>query len=213
MKDAKGVKLVTVGMIIKELAKLEKTHSDEELVCCLPDDSTVYVVGTEQDEDGDVCIFLEEEIVDSGFYDVEMLCDELHSYDMKARVFMKGCGLLLGLSDDGGLFAYDEEDCVVFCNSIKIGKYNEEPYRGGNGWLTEAEIRKNEEDKRRQEVIDKRETVALAILTLCLIAGLVYNVYAIVTHSGALWENILWTIVCLFTAVFCSLALYFQRKK
>lgn len=204
---------MTVRKIIKELTKLGKTHSEDDVACCLPDNSIGYVVGTEPDEDGDVCIFLDEVYEDSGCYNVEMLCNELQSYDQKAHVYMKGCGLLLGFEDHTCLFEYNEEEDFVYCESIKIGTYKQSHQRRGNGWLTEAEIRENEEKARKRKVIDKRETIVLAFLTLCLIVGFIYNVYAIITHSGTMWENIFWSIICLACSILCSCVLYFSRNK
>lgn len=213
MKETKTVKLVTIGKIIEELIELENGHLEVDVVCCQPDDSMGYIVGTELDKDGDVCIFLDEEYEDSCCYNVEMLSSELQVYDKNARVYIKGSGLLFGIEEGNFLFEYDEMEDVVSCNCIKIGNYKEESHQGrGYGWLMEAEIRENEENERRRKVIDKRETIVLAILTLCLVVGLIYNVYAIVTHSGVHREIILWGIVCLVCVIFCSLTLYYSKN-
>lgn len=138
----------------------------------------------------------------------------MQGYDQKACVYMKGSGLLLSLEDHNGLFEYNEEEDAVYCGSIKIGKYEQVSHqRSGNGWLTETEIREKEEKERRRKVTDRRETIVLAILTLCLILGFIYNVYAIITHSGTMWENILWSIICLACSILCSCVLYNSRLK
>lgn len=213
MKKDKSIKLTTVGNITKELIKFEKKHSEDDVACSMPDDSMGYVVGTELDEDGDVCIFLDEVYEDSGCYNVEMLCNELQGYDRKAGVYMKGSGLFLNFEDNNDLFEYNEDEDFVYCNSIQISKYEQSHQRREKGWLTEAEIRENEEKERRRKVIDKRETIVLAILTMCLIVGFIYNVYAIITHSGTMWENILWSIICLTCSILCSCVLYNSRLK
>lgn len=209
MKATKDVKLVTVGKIIEELTEFEKEHSEEDVVCFLPDDGIGYVVGTKLDKDGDVCISLEEEAEDSGCYSVEMLSWELQGYDKQACIYMKCRGSLLSFEECSSLFEYSEEDDVVFCDSVQIGQNEEttEQVRESS-WLTEAEMRENEKEERRRKVINKCETIALIILTFCVVVGLIFNVYAIVTHSGVLWENILWSIVFLVCAIFCSLTLY-----
>lgn len=198
MKEAKEVKLVMVGKVIGELTRLKKKNSEDNVVCCLPGGSLRYVVSSGLDEDGDVRIFLDEDYEDSGCYNVEMLSNELHGYDKKARVYLKGCGLLLGLKDCKDLFEYDEGEDVVFCDSIKIGK--------------SEEVSHERREYGRQTGAAKRENIALAILTLGLVVALIYNVYAIIAHSGALWKNILWSVVCLVCAILCSLVLYFSKK-
>lgn len=211
MKKDKEIKLMTVGKIIRELTEFEKKHSEDDVACCLPDDSMGYVVGTELDEDGDACVFLDETYEDSGCYNVEMLCNELQDYDQKACIYMKGCGLLLSFEDCNGLFEYNEDEDAIFCSGIKIGKYKQSHQRRGNSWLTEAEIREKEEEERRQKVTAKYQTIALAIFTLCMIVGFIYKVYAIITHSGAMWENILWGVTFLFCSILFSCVLYSQR--
>lgn len=71
----------------------------------------------------------------------------------------------------------------------------------------------HQERKNIWQTEDGRETIAMAILTLSLIAGFIYNVYAIITNTGTIWENILWSIVCLGGVAFCSLVLYFNKDK
>ena len=132
---------MTVRKIIKELTKLGKTHSEDDVACCLPDNSISYVVGTEPDEDGDVCICLDEVYEDSGCYNVEMLCNELQSYDQKAHVYMKGCGLLLGFEDHTCLFEYNEEEALKYIREDEFQMGKEEGIEQGELSKTRTVIR------------------------------------------------------------------------
>lgn len=216
MKVTKDIKLVTVGEILAELTKYKKKHSDDVVMCELPDadfEDSGYIAGSYLDKDGDVCLFLDEGIEDSSCYDVEMLCEELQGYDHPVRVYMECNGILLSIENCCDLFEYDKDEEVVFCSTIKIGKIKKEPPKtSGNGWLTEAEIHKNEEDERRRKAKDKFENIVLIILIFGLIVGFVYHMYCIITHTGTLWYHILWSVVYFLLGGLNCLVLYYSRK-
>lgn len=209
----KRTKLITIAKFEKELKIFEKTHADANVTCCLPDGTLCYAVNVRKDKTGDVCVRFEENEEDSGCYEVEMLISELGRYDGGAKVYMAACGLNMTFSGstNGKLFTYNDEEDSVCCDGAAIGEYEEQEY--SSGWHTPAERRMLAEKARKKEHQDKIEHEVLLALTVLIVCGFFYNVWAAVTLSGnALWKNILWAVTCLFCVTIGSLALYYNKK-
>lgn len=210
----KRTELITVEKLIKELKRFEKTHADANVTCRLPDDTLCYAVNVRMDKDGDVCIRFEEDEEDSGCYEMEMLLSELERYDSGAKVYLEACGLYMTfiVPSNGKFFDYDGgEDCIC-CDGKTIGEYEEQEYC--SGWHTPAERRMLAEMARKEKRQGQIEYGVLLALTILIVCGFFYNVWAAVTLSGdALWKNILWAVACLFCALIGSLVLYFEKHK
>lgn len=228
MKTPKGIKLVTVGALTKDLKRFMKKHADEDVVCYSSDGETYYVETCDTDEDGDLWIGVNDDEYDGGYYTVDMLLDALEGYDATTRVYMGGFGEYMTFEADlstssgqaqGRIFSYDDENEVVGCDGQSFEPKEEsghvrEPQRrsGRSGWFTEAELRQKEEDVKREKAKAKRETIVLAILTLATIVGLGYHVYGLVAGTGAVWSHVLWGIALLICSVIGSLTLYYSEE-
>ena len=209
MKKIEAKKLVTVGELLKGLKKYEKRRSDYVVNINIPDGSTLNIVSTILDEDGDLCIDVDE-YPDEGYYDVGMLIDELEGFPKDTRVYMMGCGLYLAFNIDpkvGLLWTDNNEDETVETDAYAFAAYKSK----SSGGHTEAEKRE-EKKARKMSVTERRETIALAILTATAFIGICYNIYALAVHSTrhAVWENILWIIVFIIVFVICGLRLYYD---
>lgn len=89
-------------------------------------------------------------------------------------------------------------------------KRNETKATSGTTAAEERELAKPKKKEQHENIL---QTIGLGIVTLLVAYGAFYNVRAIINHTGTLWENILWGIVCLILTVICSLTLYFDNKK
>jgi hypothetical protein len=200
MKTIDNTKLVTVGELLKGLKRYEKKRSDFVVNINIPDGSTLNIVSTILDEDGDLCIDVDE-YPDEGYYDVGMLIDELEGFLKDTRVYMKGCGLYLNFEIDpkiGLLWTDNDDDETVETDAYAFADYE---YKPSGGWHTEPKKR-------------PKEAIALAIVTAVLFIGLCYNIYALVVHSTrhAVWENIMGIVGCIIGLVVCGSSLYFNSK-
>lgn len=213
MKTRENIKLVTVGRLMKELSKYEKKCSDYDVACWAPDYLTCCVTGHRLDEDGDLCIHLEQQEEDGGYCTVGMLLADLASYDRNVRVYLKSCGYYLNFEIDGGIFTESDDDEIVGCYAEAFGEYEEDDY-GHGGWLTEAEKREIAAQERKRKREDRHLGVALVILEVLVACWLAYNVYALISHTGEhIAENIMWIIVCTVLLVIGVLTLHFDKYK
>ena len=128
MRTKGNIKLVTVGGLIKELSKFEQKCADYDVACWAPDYLTCCVTGHRLDENGDVCIHLEQREEDGGYCTVSALLADLASYDKNARVYMESCGYYLNIEVDGGIFTGSDEDEIVGCYAEAFGEYEEDDY-------------------------------------------------------------------------------------
>lgn len=200
MKTSKNISFVTVGQLKKELKRFEKNHSDDDVACCLPDGTLCYVLNTMADDDGDLCINLDDEEFDGCYCDVGTLLDELKGFDPEAKAYMAVSGQYLTFSiyGENRIFDYDDENEAVSCDGDIFGHYKEPVVNSGR--RTEAEDREIARKAKEETRTDKAERIVLFILTILGFCGLIYNVYTLITHSKAIWESILW-IVCFLVCV------------
>lgn len=228
MKTPKGLKLVTVGDLTKDLKRFLKKHADDDVVCYSEDGEAYYVETLDTDDDGDLWIGVNDEEYDGGYYTADMLLNALEDYDAKTRVYMGCFGEYMTFEvapstnsgqAQGHIFAYDDENEVVGCDGRAFDPQGDsghvrEPQRrsGRSGWFTEAELRQKEEDVKREKAKAKRETIVLAILTLATIVGLGYHVYGLVAGTGAVWSHVLWGIALLICSGIGSLTLYYAKE-
>lgn len=112
------------------------------------------------------------------------------------------------LCESGTSCREDESDC---CDGEVIDEYEELKYR--SGWLTEAEMRMLIELAKRRKRASKIEYGTLQIITILLLCGVAYSIWAVVTASGnSLWENILYGITFLFCLIIGLLTLHYNRQ-
>lgn len=201
--------LLTVGQLLEKLAELEEENMDWDVVCNAPDGKLGYVTCLELDEDGDLCIGLDDSEFDrSDGYTVYMLLDELKEYKKNTRVYLAGLGMYMTWEE--GL-SYDDEYEEVGFDGIAIGQYKEQNH--SSGWLAEAEKQKLAEEQSLERFKCNFQRLVLFVMMLLLVYGSVYNVRAIITHSGVMWQNIMWSVTCIFLTIICSLTLYFDFEK
>ncbi|MEE3390268.1 MAG: hypothetical protein VZR28_03655 [Candidatus Cryptobacteroides sp.] len=213
MKNTEGVKLVTVGKLLKELKKIEKDCQEYILNVEIPDGSIMNVMSSGIDKDGDLSIEVDED-PDEGYYDVGMLIDELEVYEKNTKVYLEGCGLYLTFDqnpDESILYEPDDEEEIVACGAHAFGEYEYKP----SGWFTEAEKREQTEAARKNTRKERIGTIALAAMTTVVFIGLCYNAYALVIHSTrhAVWENITGVVLCVFLLVICGGTLFYSKHK
>lgn len=122
--------LMTVGQLIEDLAEFEEEYSDWDVVCWTPDGEPCYINDAEPDEDGDLCLILDEDCSDT--YDVASLIEVLEEYDDDTPVYVAARGLYLNIEEkpDSTVF---EEDCdeesdidIVACRGSVFGEYEDE---------------------------------------------------------------------------------------
>lgn len=120
--------LMTVGQLAEDLAEFEEEHSDWDVVCWTPDGKPCYINEAEPDEDGDLCLSLDEDEA----YDVATLIELLGEYDDDTPVYVAARGLYLNIEEmpDSTVF---EEDCdevsdidIVACRGSVFGEYEDE---------------------------------------------------------------------------------------
>ena len=213
MKTKANIKLITVGRLVKELSKFEKKCADYDVACWAPDYLTCCVTGHRLDEDGDLCIHLEQREEDGGYCTVEMLLADLASYDRNARVYMESCGYYLNFKLDGGIFSANDDDEIVGCYADAFGGYEEDDEEFGV-WLTKAEKLENAEHERKRKLENRRFGIALVMLDVLVGCGLAYNVYALIRHTGGhIAENSMWIVVCAVLLLIGALTLHFDKYK
>lgn len=193
--------LIAVGLLTEDLAEFEEEYSDRDVVCWTPDGKPCYINDAELDEDGDLCLSLDEDYSDT--YDVAALLEVLGEYDDNTPVYLTARGLYLNIKDknDSTIF---KEDCdrdndteIISCCTSILGSYKE--------------------DENDVCVIDKdpeKESVWLKIaLVMCIILcsyGLYYNVVASINKFS--FGNVVATIGCLFLVVISIRSLLSAKK-
>lgn len=189
----------TVGKLLKDLKRYEKKHWSYCVVAWSADGRTFGVLGTREDEDGDIQIMVEEiEEILEGILPVTDVIASLENTGKEKRVYLAGDGLYFAIDSDGSIFTKGEDDDVIGCYVTVLGKYEEEP-------AEESVLRKK---------CNNGEVIALAVLTLLGLAGLVNNIYGLVTKTGsALWEYILWIVASSIVVAVCGLTLYYSITK
>lgn len=123
---------VTVDKLVKELKGYVKKYSDYNLMVWIPDGSTLGIVGSAADKDGDLRIEVEEvdECDVSGYYDVDILLAVLAGYDKSTRVYLAGHGLYFrfDVNRNGSIICdASEEDELVGCYASAFGEYKYVP--------------------------------------------------------------------------------------
>lgn len=122
--------LMTIGRLVEDLAEFEEENSDWDVVCWTPDGEPCYINDAEPDEDGDLCLSLDEDYSDT--YNVASLIEVLGEYGDDTPVYVAARGLYLNIEEkpDSTVF---EEDCdevsdidVVACSGSVIGEYEDE---------------------------------------------------------------------------------------
>ena len=213
MKKTDRTGLISVGELVKELEGYEEKHWDwnVEITTDEPvggdEDLPCIIVGMQLDRDGDLRIEIEEEWADGGDYYVGEFLGRLRDFDPRTRVYLAGGGLLFSIDNHGGIFAESgEDDDALGCFATAFGGYERE----STGWLTESEKRELAENARKKARQERLETIALAVLTVAILFGLCYNIYALAVHSArhAVWENIVGAVLCAFLLLISGLTLY-----
>ena len=122
--------LMTVGQLAEDLAEFEEEYSDWDVVCWTPDGKPCYINEAEPDEDGDLCLSLNED--GYGTYDVATLIEVLGEYDDNTLVYVAARGLYLNIEEKADSTVF-EEDCdeessidIVACRGSVFGEYEDE---------------------------------------------------------------------------------------
>ena len=199
--------LITVGQLAKELKKYEKKYEFYTVISCAPDDLTFGIVGAGTDEDGDLCLEVEEWDGAEGFDDVSTLLEALKGYDQKAKVYLAGYGNYMSIDAEGCIFAEaNEEDETVQCDVTVFGEYEKNQ---SSARQMETEMPGTAEKAKKNTRESLIETIVLCVLTLAVFIGLIYNVYALFAKTGQpMWESIVWIVVCLVLLVIFIGTLY-----
>lgn len=191
---------MTVRDLKRELSKVSKGCEDYDVNLWAPGDLVCCVTKTMVDEDGDICICVEAECDDGGYYTVEMLRDELESYDEFKAVYWAGCGLYMAVEQDGGVFAVDRDSEIVGADALVVGRYEEEEEE--SGWLTIEDRRELAEANRRQRRQNRWWLALLGLFTILTVYILYCNLYEAITRTGnCLGSNIVWILACPFILV------------
>lgn len=234
MKTPKGIKLVTVGDLTKDLKRFLKKYADDDVVCYSADGEAYYVETLDTDDDGDLWIGVNDEEYDGGYYTAEMLLTELERYDAATRVYMGGFGEYMTFEADpstlrqaqdklrggsGRIFTYDEENEVVGCDGRAFDPQGDsghvrEPQRRSakSSGRTEAEERELAELRRNAQRTSMIESIVLALLTLASFGGLGYHIYGFVAGTGTVWSHVLWGLAFLICTAIGSLTLYYAKE-
>jgi len=204
-------KTMTVRDLIRELNEVSNVCEEYDLVLWAPGDLVCCVTKTIIDEDGDVRICVEEEYDDGGYYTVEMLRDELESYDEGKSVYWAGCGLYMTVEQDGGVFAVDHDSESVGADALVVGRYEEEEEE--SGWLTIEDRRELAEANRKQRRQNRWMLALLGLFSILTVYILCINVYEAVTRTGdCLGSNIVWILVCPVILVVEVMTMINERK-
>ena len=217
MKTTENIELITVGALVKELKKYVKRRAEYDVLCWTPDDSTLCVVGTGLDEDGDVCIWLEDIEWSECYYDVQQLYDELDEYDKGLKVYLAGCGLYLNCdrNGDGSVFCDpDDEEETLGCYASVFGEYEEEY----DDPQTEEELSEEEKRAIKKARREKIEGIVVGVLFLLMIPlmayGLYYDIAALVKHTMPIGQCIIGIIVlAVLLFIFVGTLLSLRNKK
>lgn len=186
---------MTVRDLKRELIKVANGCEDYDLILRAKSNLVCCVIKSDIDENGDVCISVETEGDDGGYYTVAMLREELESYDEGKAVYWAGCGLYMTLKLQGEVFAVDNDSETVDAKALVIGRYEEEEEE--SGYLTIEDRRELAEAIRKQRRQNRWWLALLGLFTLLTGYILYCNLYEVITHTGnSLGSNIFWTIAC-----------------
>ena len=136
MKTDETIKFVTVGKLLQELEGYDEESREYSVAVWIPDDDESYfcVVSMALDDDGDLCIDLEDMSWSEGYFNVQELIDELEGYDKNTKVYLAGCGLYLSFEQEGGIFCEpSDDDGIVGGYATVFGHYEVEPQGGRTG--------------------------------------------------------------------------------
>lgn len=212
MRTAEKITLITAEELVKELKSLEKECLTYDVACWVPNSDTLCVTGTRLDKDGNIRIDLEEWQEDGGYYTADMLLSEIGRYEKGAKVYLAGCGLYLSIdvNKDGSVFS-ESDDEMVGCYASVFGKYQMEKPRG---FRTETEERKLAEEAKKQRRENRIMSLVLILIALGGIFLLIYNTYALLTHTAKpLWECILWIVASIVIIGVAGLTLFYSKEK
>lgn len=113
METTGDIELMTVGQLKENLSELEDECMEWYVVCIAPDGTPCHITSLALDEDGDLCIALDDSEYDIGdCYTVDMLLDEFKTHKEETRVYLAGHGLYMKLDDV--LLSDDENEEIGF---------------------------------------------------------------------------------------------------
>lgn len=189
--------LMTVGQLAEDLAEFEEEYSDWDVVCWTPDGAPCYLNVAELDEDGDLCLSLDEDGGD-GTFNVAALLEVLNEYGDDTCVYVVARGLFLDIEEkpDSTVFKedHDEESDIeiIACHTSVIDKCDEE----------NTEDDSDEESSGDDDEPKKNSTwlkVALVVVVALCAYGLYYNIEACVRNLA--FENVIGAVACLFLII------------
>lgn len=194
------IELTTIGQLVEYLTEIEDECMDWDVVCIAPDGTSCHITSLELDENGILCIGVDDSEYDIGdCYSVDILLNELQTYNEQTRVYIAGHNQYLKW-EDGPLYDDENEEVGFDCIALEPDKAQEclseqltEVERSGLAW---------------KQFVQNIQRIVLFVITLLLVYGSVYNVRALLTHSGTAWQNIMWSFTCIFLTIICSLTLY-----
>lgn len=201
MKTNNYIRLTTVGEIIEELKKYEKSSWDREVAIRLDGDKPFFIMSVGLDADGDLCFEIEElDNVIEGCYIVADTLSALEQYSNDTRVYFAGEGLYLNLEKKGSIFSFNDEDDTITCNATSFGKYD-------------IEYKESSKAIKKRDNEDSVLGIVLWVILLGTLIGLLYNIYVLcVGVSGHLWERVLWMVCYLVVMVIVSCTLYYSKE-
>lgn len=198
------IELTTIGQLVEYLTEIENECMDWDVVCIAPDGTSCHITSLELDEDGILCIGVDDYEYDiDDCYSVDILLNELQTYNEQTRVYIAGHNQYLKWAD-GPLYEDENEEVGFDCIALEPDKAQEclseqltEVERSGLAW---------------KQFVQNIQRIVLFVITLLLVYGSVYNVRALLTHSGTAWQNIMWSFTCIFLTIICLLTLYSDYK-
>ena len=198
------IELTTIGQLVEYLTEIENECMDWDVVCIAPDGTSCHITSLELDEDGILCIGVDDYVYDmDDCYSVDILLNELQTYNEQTRVYIAGHNQYMKWVD-GPLYEDENEEVGFDCIAFEPDKAQEclseqltEVERSGLAW---------------KQFVQNIQRIVLFVITLLLVYGSVYNVRALLTHSGTAWQNIMWSFICIFLTIIGSLTLYSDYK-
>ena len=198
------IELTTIGQLVEYLTEIENECMDWDVVCIAPDGTSCHITSLELDEDGILCIGVDDYEYDiDDCYSVDILLNELQTYNEQTRVYIAGHNQYLKWGE-GPLYEDENEEVGFDCIAFEPDKAQEclseqltEVERSGLAW---------------KQFVQNIQRIVLFVITLLLVYGSVYNVRALLTHSGTAWQNIMWSFICIFLTIIGSLTLYSDYK-
>lgn len=184
--------LMTVDQLVEDLAEFEEEYSDWSVVCWTPSGEPCYINDAEPDEEGDLCLSLDED--GDEVYDVASLIEVLGEYGDDTPVYVAARGLYLNIEAkaDSTIFKedHDEESDieVVACRTSVIDKCDEEDT---NDDLDEESASDDDESEKNSPLLKVALLVAIALSAY----GAYYNVMKCVENIS--FEHVASALVCL----------------